>query len=364
VPASPLFYFAPRPAALLLGLAPGAVLVYAFHRSGLTAMLTASMVWVLFPTALLAGLHAAWAPATLVTSTSLLAAVALLGAWGLSRPVEVDAEGGRPPAFVRRLRAKRDLHYEMGLLARMQRGLLPRQVPAVHGFEIAAHSSHATGTAEAEGNLYDVLQDDAGRLWIVIADVAGQGYSRAVAQAMIKAVLVSSMNQEEGDRLPSEILGETRRVLYREGPACESAALTLGRIDPGSDRAVVSCAGAPPPLLLAGGEISSISSSGPPLTPGSTVRYQDVQILLPPGGTLLFCSGGLFGAADWSGVPFGRDHAREALRSTAADSAAAILQTLLESWGRHTTLEEPPAGTLVVALRRLTREELAGDAAA
>ncbi|HYG65546.1 MAG TPA: SpoIIE family protein phosphatase, partial [Thermoanaerobaculia bacterium] len=366
-PVSPLLYFDPRPLGLILGFAPSAVLVYAFHRSGLTAMLTAAIVSALFPAALLSGLHVAWAPATLAASMGLLAVVGLLGVWGLSRPAEVDAEGGRPPAFVRRLRAKRDRRYEMDLLAQMQRGLLPCQMLVADGYEIATHSAaHSGSEAAAEGNLYDLLQDDAGRLWVVTADVAGQGYSRAVAQAMIKAVLVSSMDgaRERSDRLPSEILAETRRVLYREGPACESAALTLGRIDPRTGRAVVSCAGAPPPLLLAGGEVSPLSTPGPPLTPGSTAGYQDAELLLPPGGTLLFCSAGLFGAVDWSGIPFGQDHVRNELRSVGSEPAAAILHALLDGWRRHTNLEEPPAGNTILALRRRTREELTGDAAA
>jgi serine/threonine-protein kinase RsbW len=359
---SPLLYFDPRPVGLVLGLAPGAVLVYAFHRSGLTAMLTAAVVGALLPTAVLSGLHLAWAPATFAASASLPAAVLLLGAWGLSRPVAVDADGGRPPAFVRRLRAKRALRYEMNLLAQMQHGLLPRAMPRAGGYEVAVHSA----AAGAGGNLYDVREDDAGRLWILTADVAGQGYSRAVAQAMIKAVLVSSMDGsgEGSGRLPSAVLRETRRVLYRDGPACESAALALARVDRQTGRVTLSSAGSPPPLLLADGDVSSPAASGPPLTAAPPAELRDVELLLPPGGSLLFGSGTLFDATDWSGVPFGREQARATLLAAAAAPAATILAALLERWKSYTTLEEPPAGTTVVVLRRPTREELADDAAA
>ena len=72
------------------------------------------------------------------------------------------------------------------------------QLPEIPGWEIAARSLLAT---EAGGDLYDVLRDEEGNLWIAAGDVAGHGYSCAIAQAMTMAALTSLIGAEQ---TPSE----------------------------------------------------------------------------------------------------------------------------------------------------------------
>ena len=100
-----------------------------------------------------------------------------LGFACISRPETVDAGSVPPPAFMRRLAEERRIQHEVDLLARMQVGLLPLEMPRMPGWEVAARSDLAS---EAGGDLYDFLCDDAGRLWIAAGDVAGHGYSCAV----------------------------------------------------------------------------------------------------------------------------------------------------------------------------------------
>ncbi|HSG40721.1 MAG TPA: hypothetical protein VLE27_13855, partial [Thermoanaerobaculia bacterium] len=190
---SPLALF-PYPAELAANVALAGSLVWLCRRFGLTALLAASVVSLLLPATLFSGLHLDWMPGTFATSASLSALLLVLGFTGLSRPETVESIHIPPPAFMRRLAEERRIRHEVDLLSRMQVGLLPQEMPRLEGYEFAARSVLA---GEAGGDLYDFLRDADGRLWIAAGDVAGHGYSCAVAQAMVKAGLLSLIEAEE-----------------------------------------------------------------------------------------------------------------------------------------------------------------------
>ncbi|MFL6233157.1 MAG: PP2C family protein-serine/threonine phosphatase, partial [Thermoanaerobaculia bacterium] len=187
------------------------LLVYVARRHGLTALLATAVVSGLLPAAAFSAGHPGWLKLGLVATVLPLAAFALLGWIGLSRPAAAEVQRLSPPAFVRRLEEDRRLRHEMDLLARMQRGLLPRTLPALEGYEVAARSILAN---EAGGDLYDVRGDEEGRVWIAAGDVAGHGYSCAIALAMTKAALGSLIGR---GRAPAEVLRRMDLVLRAAG---------------------------------------------------------------------------------------------------------------------------------------------------
>lgn len=335
----------PLPLEIAGNLAVLALLVLSGRRFGLTTLLTASVTSFLLPAAAFSAWNPAWLPATLAVTAGSSAALLALGFAGLRRPDQVEMERLKPPPFIRRLEEERRIKYEMDLLARMQVGLLPTRLPAIEGWEIAARSLLAT---EAGGDLYDFIEDDAGRLWIAAGDVAGHGYSCAIVHAMTTAALASLISSRT---TPAEVLRQVDRVL-RRASLRNFASLVLLLLDPKTGKALLSNAGHPWPLALCGGEVSEIEISGLPLGQGPARRYEDVSIEIPPGGVLVFCSDGLFEAVDWSSNPYGFDRPQEVLRTLENRSAEEIVEALLHDWQKHLRSEEPPDDTTVVVLKR------------
>lgn len=111
------------------------------------------------------------------------------------------------------------MRHETDLLVRMQSGMLPRRLPEVP-------SGYENGTG---GNLYSVLRDDGGHLWIASGDVDGEGYACSIAQSMIKAALRSLIAP---GLLPSQVLRHTGEVLRG--------------VDPQRNRAAWHCCGSTP----------------------------------------------------------------------------------------------------------------------
>lgn len=322
------------------------VLVWIGRRHGLTALLAASVVSFLLPSAAFAARYLEWMPGSFAAAAGLAASLPVLGWLGLSRSATAEVQRLAPPAFVRRLEEERRFRHEMDLLAKMQHRLLPRTLPRIAGYELAAHSVIAN---EAGGDLYDVLADEEGYVWIAAGDVAGHGYSCAIAQAMTKSALASLVGR---GRTPSEVLQRADRVLRAAGATRNFTSLALLRLRPETGEALMSNAGYPYPLLVADGEVMEIDISALPLGVGPARSYRDQPLQLPPGGVLVFCSDGLFEASDSGGRMYGFDRLHELVREAGPRTADKILDLMFADWRRHLRAVQPMDDTTVVVVKR------------
>jgi serine phosphatase RsbU (regulator of sigma subunit) len=360
----------PWPLGLVASLPAAGALVAAAEAGGLTALLAAALAWRLLPAATFAALHASWLPGSLALTAGALGLLLGTGVAGvLGRPRREDETAARPPAFILRLERERRLEVEMELLARMQRGLLP-SVPELPGWEIAARSLLAD---RAGGDLYDFVRDGGGRWWIAAGDVAGHGYSCAIAQAMVKAALASLVGDggsERDSRTPAWVLAATDRVLRTGAGRRSFTSLALLRLDTATGEALLANAGHPYPLLLPRGEppARELELPGLPLGQGPPRSYADLPLTLAPGTVLVLCSDGIFeamereagasrrgagqGGAGGAAAAYGWERARAALDALAGGTAAEVLEGLLADW-RHFRGESAPADdTTIVVVRR------------
>jgi hypothetical protein len=332
--------------ALPIALVLAVVFVRTYAGFGLTALLVAAVTSAVLPSALFSLIHFSW----LTSSALLLVAIAVaplpFGLIGLRRRDEVE-EGAVPlPTFVRLLEEENRLKYEMDLLARMQLGLLPREMPRIEGYEIAAQSILAT---EAGGDLYDFVYDDLGRIWIAAGDVSGHGYSCAIAQAMTKAGLASLV---EVDRTPATVLGRLDLVLRGIDAPRTFTSLALLRLDPATGQALVSNAGHPYPCIASDGQVRELELPSLPLGQGPERRYVDALLSIGIGTTVLFCSDGLFEGTDAAGRPYGFERIHQILGSLSALPAPAIVAAIIEDWRSHVGSGAPADDTTIVVIRR------------
>jgi hypothetical protein len=341
------FTLRPIAVGLVADLAIACFLVWVLRKLGLTALVVTATVSFLLPAAVFSAFHLAWLPLPFAVTAGSSIALVALGWVGLRRPEQIEMEGRKAPAFIRRIEEERRLRHEMDLLARMQLGLLPAQLPEVPGWEIAVRSLLAT---EAGGDLYDFLDDEQGDLWIAAGDVAGHGYSCSIAQAMTAASLSSLVGASQ---TPSGILQRIDRVLRRNGAHRNFTTLALLRLDPRTGEGRLANAGHPFPLRVVNGEAAEVALAGLPLGQGPSREYKETALQIPPGGVLVFCSDGLFEGVDWQGVPYGYDRPREILGTLGDLSAPEILETLLADWRRHLGAQEHQDDTTVLVLKRL-----------
>lgn len=321
-------------------------LVAVCRRFGLNALLVCAVTSFLLPAAVFTGLQLPWATASFAVAAALALAIPIAGLAGLTRSAAAELARMEPPAFVRRLLDDKRLLHEMGLLARMQQGLLPRRLPELPGWEIAARSVIAN---EAGGDLYDMITDPRGQLWVAAGDVAGHGYSCAVAQAMTKAALASLIGRHGS---PAEILVRADRVLRTAGPTRHFTTLALLRLDPQTGECLFANAGHPPAYLVGDDGVRELAVAGLPLGMGPARSYEEASLTLAPGTALVFCSDGLFEAQDADAAVYGFPRLAAILPALSWRTADRILAAVFDDWRSHLRTLLPRDDTTIVVLKR------------
>jgi PAS domain S-box-containing protein len=137
------------------------------------------------------------------------------------------------------------LHSELRDVAmRLQRAILPADLPELPGWETAASYLQA-GHSDAGGDFYDVIALDGGRLAVFVGDVMGRGVSAAAAMAQMRAAIRALVAVEPDARAVLVALDR----LFEQYDFHQLVTMVYAVADPARDELVVANAGHPPPVL-------------------------------------------------------------------------------------------------------------------
>jgi serine phosphatase RsbU (regulator of sigma subunit)/anti-sigma regulatory factor (Ser/Thr protein kinase) len=185
----------------------------------------------------------------------------------------------------------------------LQRSLLPAELPAIPGMDVAAGYEASGEGNEVGGDFYDVFEAAAGRWRFAIGDVCGKGPEAAAVTGLTRHAL--RILAREGhdvptviERLNALIVDEESRapfITLIHGELVPATSAEAGAV-PGADGFTVSlvCAGHPPPLVLrAGGEVETTAGSQPLLGVLEGVAFEQNVVTLAPGDLLLCVTDGV-----------------------------------------------------------------------
>ncbi|MFQ5593000.1 MAG: GAF domain-containing protein [Anaerolineae bacterium] len=179
------------------------------------------------------------------------------------------------------------LEQELRVAQFIQQTLLPKEVPALPGWQVAAYYQPARAVG---GDLYDFLHLPDGRLGFIIGDVAGKGVPAALVMATTRAVLRAA-----GLRLasPGQVLERVNDVLCPDMPPNMFVTCLYAVLDSDSGRLQYASAGQNPPYRRNDGGVAELQAAGLPLGLVSGMRYEENETTLAPGESILFSSDGL-----------------------------------------------------------------------
>ncbi len=229
--------------------------------------------------------------------------------------------------------ARRALEQELEFAREVQKNLIPGQGLQVEGVEF---STFFEPSAAIGGDYFDILElpdereGDRGRLGVVIADVAGHGLSAGLRMAMLKAGLLTLV--EEGK--PARQLLPALDSLVRNASDRVFVTASLSVIDVSTGVVEMTNAGHPPAYLLRNGEIEELLLAGSPLGAlGADYGFRRIE--LEPGDVMVWLSDGFIEAAGADGEVFGYERTIDSLKGS-ADSARAVRDRILEDIRVHT----------------------------
>jgi serine phosphatase RsbU (regulator of sigma subunit) len=186
------------------------------------------------------------------------------------------------------------------------------------------------------GDWYDVFALTDGRLGVVIGDVAGNGLNAAVIMGRLRSAL-RAYALEFPD--PAVVLGKLdRKATHFEHHTM--ATLIYLILDTANGRAYLSCAGHPPPLLVAPGRPAEFVDPpiDPPIGFGLAITGRRTHgVDLPPGALLVLYTDGLVERRN-RGLDAGFTQLRESLTLDSADPVCGRL--MVNMVGTHPSQDD------------------------
>lgn len=200
------------------------------------------------------------------------------------------------------------IEQELRVARLIQQTLLPKELPQLAGWQV---SSYYQPAREVGGDFYDFLHFDDGRLGIVIGDVTDKGVPAALVMATTRSILRSAAYMSIS---PGKVLEQTNDLLHPDIPHNMFVTCLYAILDPVSGRLEYANAGQDLPYLHHSGEISELRATGMPLGLMPGMFYEEKEIMLAPGDSILFYSDGLVEAHNSSREMFGFPLLRKLLK--------------------------------------------------
>ncbi|MBX5443358.1 MAG: SpoIIE family protein phosphatase, partial [Solirubrobacteraceae bacterium] len=183
-----------------------------------------------------------------------------------------------------------NLFEQRQLAAALQRHLLPQDLDAIPGLELATRYVPASRD-RLGGDWYDAFEVAPGEIVVAVGDVVGHGLAAAAVMAQLRTALRAYAAEGHPE---AEVVERVNRLMCELGPdATTTLAYTV--IETQRRRLRVVTAGHPPPLVVdpAGAAAFLPLQGGVPLGASPLARYRSVVHPFPTGATLVLYTDGL-----------------------------------------------------------------------
>ena len=242
---------------------------------------------------------------------------------------------------------KRDLDKEMAVARQIQERLLPSGVPELDGYELFGIN---VSCKQVSGDLYGFWPRPDGKLWIVIADVAGKGVGPGLLMATFQAYMGA---WSETGMDSAELAGKISTTLGRSTTPNRFITAFLSLLDPATGEVESTNAGHNPILLLrADGRRELLESQGFPLAMFPGGPYGRARHTLEPGDLLVLYTDGISEAADAQGNEFELRGLEEVMGSHPHLPLPGLHHLLQAALDRHTAGAPMNDDRTLVMLRR------------
>jgi serine phosphatase RsbU (regulator of sigma subunit) len=196
------------------------------------------------------------------------------------------------------------IEQELRIARLIQQTLLPKSLPQLPDYDVAAYYQPAR---EVGGDFYDFLELDDGRLGLVVGDVTDKGVPAALVMATTRTVLRGSAQRLFS---PGEVLRRANEALVSDIPPNMFITCLYAILEPESGHLIYANAGHDLPYRRRVGRdnegaAQELRARGMPLGLMPGMSYEEKELVLERGESVLFYSDGLVEAHDTQREMFG-----------------------------------------------------------
>ncbi|MEX0736452.1 MAG: SpoIIE family protein phosphatase [Bacteroidota bacterium] len=244
---------------------------------------------------------------------------------------------------------KQRMEDELAIAREIQQGLLPRSLPSIPGFEVAAVN---VPSKQVGGDYYDVLAISPTEYVFAIGDVSGKGTGAALLMANVQASLRAfapmglSMSEATSriNNLTSQNTGQGKFITFFWS-TLDLRSGTMRYVNAGHN---------PPYLFRANGTLEKLDVGGIILGLMATVTpYEEISVPMQKGDVLVMYTDGVSEAMNSKEEDFTEERLEEILRTSRSLPAGEIIanvRTALELYTRDTPQSDDITMLVVKAL--------------
>ncbi len=186
-----------------------------------------------------------------------------------------------------RLEERTRIEQELHTAQLIQRSLLPKEIPELSNWKIATYYQPAR---EVGGDLYDFLVLADGKLGLIIGDVADKGIPAAMVMASTRSMIRAAAQVIES---PGLVLAHVNNLLYDDTPEKMFVTCFYAILDLHKGTLRFANAGHDLPYRRQYETITELRATGLPLGLLPEMFYEEFEVTLAPGESVLFYSDGL-----------------------------------------------------------------------
>lgn len=179
------------------------------------------------------------------------------------------------------------IEQELRVARVIQHTLLPKHVPELPGWQVAAHYQPARAVG---GDFYDFLSFPDGKMGFVVGDVTDKGVPAALVMATTRSILRAAAERLTS---PGEVLARVNELLTADIPPKMFVTCLYAVLDPATGHLAYANAGHDLPYQRTSHGVEELRATGMPLGLMTGMTYEEKETVLEPGDTLLLYSDGL-----------------------------------------------------------------------
>ncbi len=239
---------------------------------------------------------------------------------------------------------KQKMEDELLIARDIQKGLLPKKLPELEGYDVAAIN---ISSKQVGGDYYDLIKCGDSKYIVAIGDVSGKGMPASLLmanlQAMIRALVpfgipLAELTKRVND-LINESTGNDRFVTFFWG-CIDTQKKIFTYVNAGHN---------PPFLLHKNGTVERLQKGGLILgVMKDLMPYEEETVNLRPGDILLLFTDGVSEAMNRDDVEFGEGKILSLIKSYLKESTEYILDRIVESVQNHSGSYQSDDITLLI----------------
>jgi serine phosphatase RsbU (regulator of sigma subunit)/FixJ family two-component response regulator len=225
----------------------------------------------------------------------------------------------------------------------IQRGLMPKVIPQIHGYEISGawRPAHVVS-----GDYFDVLKFDESRAALCIADVSGKGMPAALLMSNVQAAVKAFASATAA---PAELCEKVNRVVCSNTAEDKFITFFYCLLDAASGTLTYANAGHNAPILIrSNGAALQLERGGTVLGPFPEWEFEQGETELRSGDRVLLFTDGITEVRNSDGEEFGEERLNDLLIANRALGAEELQKAVMSTVANFSGGDFQDDATLIV----------------